>query len=86
MAGSLHAGVGGLDADSREVADPARQGGYGIIGGIQGDADDADAPGAVGDAHAADDVFAVLMQNLVHGLDRFGVLDDDADDGNSGFH
>ena len=86
MGDSLHPRVGGLDADSTEVADLTRQGSDGVVGGVQSDADDADAPLTVGDAHAADDVLSVLVEQGIDGLHRIRGFHDDAHDGDSGLH
>ena len=78
--------IGGLDADALEAADLPGEGSEGILGGVQGDGDDADLPLAVGDAHPADDVFSVLMENAVEPLNGFGIFHDDAHDGDPCFH
>ena len=81
-----HVGEGGFDADARELTDLPGQGGDHVLGGVDGDADDVDAPLAVGNAHAADDVLAVVVEDGVDGLHAVAVLHDDGHDGHSGFH
>ena len=78
-------GVGSLGSHTGQSADLAGQGADLILGRIHRNADDVDALFPVGNAHTADDIFAVFMQNVIHRLHGCRIVDDDADDGNSCF-
>ena len=69
-----------------QLADPSGEGGDLILRGVNGDADDAEGLFPIGDAHPPDDVPAVFVQDIVQRLDRVGVFNDDADDGDPCLH
>ena len=69
-----------------KVADLARKGGDHVLRGVDGDGDDVDVARAVGNAHAADDVFAEFVQQGVETFDGIGVFDNNAHNGNALFH
>lgn len=81
-----HVGEGGFHADPGELADLPGQGGDHVLGGVDGDADDVNLSLAVGDAHAADNVLAVVVKDGVDGLGALAVFHDDGHDGHSGLH
>ena len=79
-------GILGLGADPLQAADFTAEGGDGVLGRVQHHGDDVHALFPVGKPHAADDVVAVLVQQLVQGRYRRLLRYDDADKGDSGFH
>ena len=83
---SLFSGIGGLDADAGEAADLAGHGGDGILGGVQGDRDDIDALLPIRNAHSADDVFAVFMEDVIQLFHAVCVLHDDTHNSHSCCH
>ena len=80
------AGIGGLDTDAGEAAHLAGQGGNGVLRSVQGNGDDADSPLTVGQAHAADDVFTVIMEESIDLFHHIRIFHNDAHNGDSGFH
>ena len=82
----IHLRVQCLRTDARQSPQLSRQSADDILGRIHGDAYDADAALLVGQAHAADDVGAVLVENPVERLHRIGLLHDDDDESDSRIH
>ena len=79
-------GIGGLGAHAREAADAPRERGDHVLRRVEHDADDVHALGAVGQAHAADDVLPRVVQQGVELRCALAVFHDDADQRNARFH
>ena len=79
-------GIGGLGAHARQTADAPRERGDHVLRRVEHDADDADALGAVGQAHAADDVLPRVVQQGVELRCALAVFHDDADQRHARFH
>ena len=60
-----HSGIRRFGADPRQPPNGAGQGADDILGGVNGDADDVDAPVPVGNAHPADDIGPCVMEQPV---------------------
>ena len=75
-----------LGGDAGQPAQLSRQGGNDILGGVQRHADDVDAPLPVGYPHPADDIGAVLVQQVVQGRHGSALPDDDGQHSHAGLH
>ena len=70
LSGGDHIGISRFCTDALQPADPAGKGADHILRGINGDADDMDPLFPVGDAHAANDIAAVFVENIVQAISR----------------
>ena len=58
----------------------------GILGRIQRDGNNADLAFAVGNSHATDDEFSVLMEKRIESFDRTAIFHDNAHNSDPCFH
>ena len=80
------AGIGCPGIQAPEASQGSRQGVDAVIGRVDGDADDIDPLFPVRQAHPADNVLGVLMQELVELPDGVVFLHNDADHSHAAFH
>ncbi|MPM41931.1 hypothetical protein SDC9_88591 [bioreactor metagenome] len=79
-------GIDRFDADALDHAETAGERADDAVFGVEHNADDGDMGFAVGNAHAADDMVPVFVEDAVDRFRRLHRLDDDADQGNAFFH
>ena len=79
-------GILGFGADPVQPADLAAEGGNNVLWRIQHDRDNVHTLFPVGQTHAADDVRAIPVQQLIQLCNGRLVFHDDADESDSGFH
>ena len=81
-----HMGIDRFGRNPRQTADLSGKGVDHIVGSVHGNADDAHIFFFIGNAHAADDITAVIVENRVEFFPAIRFFHDHADQGNSCFH